>query len=58
MGDIIKNKKVMAVIVSLILAGVSALVGYSVKDEVCGVVKQESQVLGPAAVPAAPAPPK
>lgn len=36
MGEILKNKKVVIMIVSLILAGLSAVVGFGVKDELCG----------------------
>jgi hypothetical protein len=56
MGELLKNKKVIGVVVALLLAGLSAVVGYSVKDEVCGA--PAAAIAAPAAAAPAAAPAK
>ncbi len=53
MSELLKNKKVIALIVGLALAGLSAVVGFSVKDEICG--SAPAAISAPAAPAAAPA---
>jgi hypothetical protein len=56
MKDLLMNKKVMYVLLSLIFAGLSGAVGYNLKDEFCGCPKKEEVVVAPAA-PVVAAPP-
>lgn len=39
MGDLLKNKKVVGAVLALLLGGLSAFVGYNVKDEICNCPK-------------------
>ncbi len=54
MGELLKNKKLVGMVVGLLLAGLGSLVGWNVKDEVCPVAEKAPAVEAPAAV-AAPA---
>ncbi len=57
MKDLLKNKKVVALVVGLLLSGLSAVVGFNLKDEICA-CEEKACVSAPAMNVVAPIKPE